>query len=184
MYYLELLPDPTCYGYYEITIECGGGFFDGMTVDQFLALADQVIGGDVSALEPYSASVSNLNNTATCLNELFNNCYVQRVISSFLMKGDVNTSVGVLPTEFELGHNVPNPFNPSTEITFALPSPSHVKLEIFNIKGQKVETLVDNQFDAGYHSVIWNGAGAATGLYLYRMQADNFVQTKKMLLLK
>lgn len=89
-----------------------------------------------------------------------------------------------LPTEFSLGQNYPNPFNPATEISFSLPSASHVKLEIFNVMGQKVATLVDGQVEAGEHIVKWDGSKAASGVYLYRLQADDFVDTKKMILLK
>ncbi|MCK4655988.1 MAG: T9SS type A sorting domain-containing protein, partial [candidate division Zixibacteria bacterium] len=78
----------------------------------------------------------------------------------------------------------PNPFNPTTEIEFALPKLAHVRLEIYNIMGQKIVTLIDTQLDAGYHSIMWNAGNAATGLYFYRLQADEFVDTKKMLLMK
>jgi len=80
--------------------------------------------------------------------------------------------------------NFPNPFNPTTEISFSLPAASHVKLEVYNVMGQKVATLVDGQLEAGEHIVPWDGSDAASGVYLYRLQADNFVDAKKMILLK
>jgi len=80
--------------------------------------------------------------------------------------------------------NFPNPFNPSTEISFSLPIASHAKLEIFNVMGQKVATLVDGQLEAGEHIVQWDGNESASGVYFYRLQADDFVDTKKMILLK
>ena len=94
-----------------------------------------------------------------------------------------------LPTEFALSQNYPNPFNPATEIKFSLPENTHVKIEIFNVLGQKVRTLVDSDMDAGYQSVVWNGTGGSgqsvsTGVYLYRMQAGDKMFTKKMLMLK
>ena len=87
-------------------------------------------------------------------------------------------------SEVVLVGNYPNPFNPATEISFSLPSASHVKLEVFNVMGQKVATLVDGQFEAGEHVVRWDGSDAASGVYFYRLQAGDFVDTKKMMLLK
>jgi hypothetical protein len=91
---------------------------------------------------------------------------------------------GALPATFELGQNYPNPFNPSTEIRFSLPSASTVKLEVFDITGRLVTTVANGRFEAGSHSVIWNAGNTASGVYLYRMQAGSFVDSKKMMLLK
>jgi hypothetical protein len=94
-----------------------------------------------------------------------------------------------IPSDFELFQNYPNPFNPSTTISFDLSSPSEVTLHIYNLKGQLVRTLVDGKFNVGRHSVVWDGrdqrGGQATsGLYVTRMQAGQFVQHHKMLLIK
>ena len=89
-----------------------------------------------------------------------------------------------LPTEFALHQNYPNPFNPTTEISFSLPNAGDVKLEIFNIMGQKVTTLVDGQLEAGEHVIPWNGCEVASGVYFYRLRAGDFISTRKMLLLK
>ncbi|UCD93816.1 MAG: T9SS type A sorting domain-containing protein, partial [Candidatus Zixiibacteriota bacterium] len=89
-----------------------------------------------------------------------------------------------LPAEFSLSQNRPNPFNPVTRIPFALPQASHVRLEIFNIMGQKVATLVDGPLEAGEHVYTFDGSTVASGVYLYRIQADNLVETRRMLLLK
>ena len=90
----------------------------------------------------------------------------------------------ILPDAFKLSTNYPNPFNPATEIEFALPKSCPAKLEIFNILGQRVTTLVDRQMEAGYHKVTWDGARFASGIYLYRLQAGDFVESKKMMLVK
>jgi hypothetical protein len=100
---------------------------------------------------------------------------------------DVNAPA--LPQKFELGQNVPNPFNPNTAITFAVPRPSQVRIDVFNVMGQKVRTLADEYSKAGYKRVEWDGTDAngnsvASGVYLYRMTAGDFSETKKMLLLK
>ena len=89
-----------------------------------------------------------------------------------------------LPDAFSLGQNYPNPFNPATEIEFSLPRSANIRMEIYNIAGQKVATLVDGQRDAGQHSVFWDASENASGVYFYRLSADDFVDTRKMLLLK
>lgn len=89
-----------------------------------------------------------------------------------------------LPQRYELAQNYPNPFNPSTEISFDLAGASTVKLEVYNVMGQKVATLIDDYYEAGHHTAVWDASGVASGLYLYRLQADDFVETRKMLLLK
>jgi hypothetical protein len=96
---------------------------------------------------------------------------------------------GSLPDQFELTQNYPNPFNPTTEIAFTLPQAAHVTLEIYNILGQHVATLVDDYREAGEHLVQWEskdtgGQQVSSGIYLYRLQAGEFVEMKKMLLLK
>jgi len=94
-----------------------------------------------------------------------------------------------LPQSYALGQNVPNPFNPSTSIEFAVPRSGDVKIEVFNVLGQKVKTLADEFMKAGYKRVDWDGTdqsgnSVASGVYLYRMSANDFGETKKMLLLK
>ena len=89
-----------------------------------------------------------------------------------------------VPDVFALNQNYPNPFNPSTEISFGLPVASHVDLTIYNVLGQKVETLVDREMEAGFHTVTWNADKVSTGVYFYRISANDFTETKKMLMLK
>jgi len=95
----------------------------------------------------------------------------------------------ILPTQFALGQNVPNPFNPVTRISFDLPQASEVQLTIYNILGQEVRTLVDTYLPAGTHEVIFDGRGEqsqtlASGVYFYRINAGDFRQSKKMALMK
>ncbi len=89
-----------------------------------------------------------------------------------------------IPSEYTLHQNYPNPFNPTTEILFTLPKNSNVTLEVFNILGQKVSTLVDSYKTVGTHTVAWDASNLSSGIYLYRLKADNFVSEKKMLLIK
>ncbi|MFH2035239.1 MAG: FlgD immunoglobulin-like domain containing protein [Candidatus Zixiibacteriota bacterium] len=95
----------------------------------------------------------------------------------------------VLPYRFELSQNYPNPFNPVTTIEYSLPGRSHVTIEIYNILGQKVRTLVDSEESAGSYTITWDGTNSSgksvsTGVYLYRFQAGDYFETKKMILLK
>jgi Peptidase family C25/Propeptide_C25/FlgD Ig-like domain/Peptidase family C25, C terminal ig-like domain len=96
---------------------------------------------------------------------------------------------GGVPTAFALGGAYPNPFNPATTIKYATPRTGLVSLKIYNLAGHLVRTLVDGQKTAGYHSIMWDGADhkgrtVASGTYYYRLQADGFEQSQKMLLLK
>ncbi len=80
--------------------------------------------------------------------------------------------------------NFPNPFNASTIIQYNLPSASDVTIEIYDILGRNVETLVQGEQPAGYHQVTWNADDASSGMYFYKIQASEFAETRKMLLLK
>ncbi len=95
-----------------------------------------------------------------------------------------------LPETFVLHENYPNPFNPSTSISFTLPAPAHMKVEIFNILGQTVRVLADETMAAGQSTVVWDGRDASgvtvgSGIYFYRVDASGYgVESRKMLLLK
>jgi hypothetical protein len=98
---------------------------------------------------------------------------------------DVNSiGDGDLPVKFDLAQNYPNPFNPVTKIIFDIPEHTKATLDVFNVLGQKVATLVDGELAPDRYEVEWDGAEAATGIYFYRLTADEFVMTKKMMLLK
>jgi len=89
----------------------------------------------------------------------------------------------------QLGQNYPNPFNPSTTITFSTRQTGRVKVNIYNIKGQLIKTMIDSEIPAGQHSLVWNGMdnngeSVASGVYFYRLETGNYKQTKKMLLMK
>ena len=87
-------------------------------------------------------------------------------------------------TSYELSQNYPNPFNPSTTIQFALPQTAFVSLEVFNVVGERVDVLVSQELNSGKYNYEWNGLTLTSGVYFYRLQAGNFVETKKMLLIK
>ncbi len=94
-----------------------------------------------------------------------------------------------LPKNFDLSQNYPNPFNPVTRVRFQLPKLTPVKLEVFNIRGELVKTLVDRHVEAGYHIAVWDatnnyGARVSSGIYYYRITAGRFIHVKKMAFLK
>jgi hypothetical protein len=93
-------------------------------------------------------------------------------------------SDNALPTEFQLSQNYPNPFNPSTTIEYAIPKDSKVTLILYDILGREVQRLVDGFIRAGYHKSVLNASYLSTGVYFYRIMAGNFIQTRKLLLLK
>jgi hypothetical protein len=94
----------------------------------------------------------------------------------------IETCDGPLPSVFELSQNFPNPFNPSTAIRYALPERSHVQVTVFNTLGQPVAVLQEGWQEAGFHETQFDASRLASGVYLYRLQAGDFVQTKKLLL--
>jgi hypothetical protein len=114
---------------------------------------------------------------------------VTEAIMSDMNHYDIAASIGAsngttLPTEFALSQNYPNPFNPSTEISFSLPNASDVKLEVYNVMGQKVAVVVDEYLQAGEHTALWDAGSFSSGVYFYRLEAGEFVETRKMVLLK
>jgi hypothetical protein len=88
------------------------------------------------------------------------------------------------PNKFELSQNYPNPFNPSTKIKFAIPKTGMVNLSVFNLLGEKVAELINGEMEIGFHEIDFNGSNLSSGIYLFRLSADNFVAVKKMTLMK
>ncbi len=102
-----------------------------------------------------------------------------------LIKGGINS----LPTKFALHNNYPNPFNPTTTITYDIPNESHITLTIYDLMGRSVKELMSKRVSPGNHSIVWNGTDSnnnsvASGMYLYQLKSGDFVETKKLLILK
>jgi hypothetical protein len=85
---------------------------------------------------------------------------------------------------YSLEQNYPNPFNPSTKIQYSIPNTSNVIISVFDILGNKIETLVNEEKQAGTYEITWFAEGLPSGVYFYQMQAGFFIETKKMLLMK
>lgn len=92
--------------------------------------------------------------------------------------------VEIIPIKFELSQNFPNPFNPSTTIRFSLPVQTQLKINIYNMLGELVKTLSEGIYEAGYYSIKFDAAGLSSGTYIYRLESNNFTETKKMILLR
>ena len=88
------------------------------------------------------------------------------------------------PRELKLFNNFPNPFNPSTTITFSIPEPENITIDIYNVSGQKIKSLINGSMSAGEHSVRWDAAGSPAGVYFYKIKAGKFERTMKMTLVK
>ena len=97
--------------------------------------------------------------------------------------------IPVLPFEYSLNQNFPNPFNPTTNISFSIPRDGNVNLSVFDLNGHRVKELMNGNISAGVHTVIWNGFNSdgkpvSSGVYLYIIKNDSFSAMKKMILMK
>ncbi len=105
------------------------------------------------------------------------------------LTSEVAENPEITKKDFQLWQNFPNPFNPATEIRYQISASAHVRLEIYNLLGQKIITIINKQQPAGSYATVWDGKNlygepAASGIYLYRLKAGDFCETKKMILLR
>lgn len=148
---------------------------------------------EVSALMTYEGKLI-VGGWFTGVGSARNSIYVDGLAawdgSSWSTIGDAwSTDVEVIPDNkmpqsYSLAQNYPNPFNPSTDISFSLPRRSTVNLTVYNLLGRKIETLINKEMEAGNYTALWDGSNSASGIYFYRLSAGDYVETKKMLLLK
>jgi photosystem II stability/assembly factor-like uncharacterized protein len=163
----------------------GGVFFSRDNGTNWTAVNDGIVPDNVmiNALVAPGANVFAGTRSDPFSNFSVTNGGVYKRPLSEIVAG-VGVSTNQVPALFRLEQNYPNPFNPSTTIRYALPSTSHVTLTVFNTLGQRVATLVDENQDAGYHDVKFDGNSLASGLYFYRLTAGDYLATKRLLLLK
>lgn len=121
--------------------------------------------------------------TSTGTSSVVNTGFLADTLLRSVITG-VLPEAGGVPREFLLHQNYPNPFNPATTIRYELPHAAHTVLKIYNILGQEVMTLVNEEKPAGVYDVRFNAGGLASGMYVYRLRAGDFVAVKKLLIVK
>ncbi len=139
------------------------------------------------SLYPQLLASGNYYNAVVMIDSRFGygTTHFEKVIT-FQISGvlAVGEEPGALPKVFALGQNYPNPFNPTTVISYQLPVVSNVKLVVYDVLGREVATVMEGVQEPGYKSVEWNANGVASGVYLYRLTTGNFMQTRKLVLLR
>ena len=190
----------TLTGYYQFQQMAGDALYISATMYKNgvgIAAGTFFTGVQTSSWAPFSMDIFYLSgeipDTAWVFIEVFDTTGNATVSGSYALIDDL-AFMGIsdirkvenpnLAKEFQLKQNYPNPFNPTTNIEFSVPQPSDVKLVIYNQLGQTVATLVNERLSAGSYSVDWNASGLPSGVYFYRISADNFTQTRKLLLTK
>ena len=145
---------------------------DSMCTVHMVVQADTIPGSTVNNTDPgYPVAVSaQLVHVSTTI----------AIPQALVGIADDNHSV----YSFNLAQNYPNPFNPTTKITYSVAQRNHVSLKVYDMLGREVASLVNTTKDAGTYEVNFNASSLASGLYIYKIQAGNFVQSKKMMLLK
>jgi hypothetical protein len=162
-----------------------GAISYGVTIDN-PAVATAVIASNVLTVTLKVSGTTFITVTGT---DAFDGSRISQKVNVQCVS-DVEVVGNSIPTDFSLAQNYPNPFNPSTTIRFGLPKEAPVTLDIYNLLGMKVRTLISGRtMGAAYFNVVWDGkddAGVSvpTGIYIYRIVADKFVTSKKMALVK
>jgi hypothetical protein len=181
------------------------GFLGSFTVSTFAVYGTNLFAGVSDHFHPPGGGVYVSSNNGTSWTAVNTGLQPKEAVLSLIVSGTslfAGTNDGVwrrplsemvtgvemssteVPEMFELEQNYPNPFNPSTTIKYELPRTSQVSLTVFDILGREVSVLVNDRRDAGVYEVKFDGSNLASGVYFYRIQAGDFTQTKRLLLLK
>jgi hypothetical protein len=145
----------------------------------------KIVGTPSVAGEDYYCNPTWVKTTKACFNLLTVLAFpLQDSICTVQPQSSLSYDLEKLLAKYELKQNYPNPFNPTTTIEFVLPKVSDTTLKIFNILGEEVEKLVSDRLTAGSYSYEWDTCNLASGIYFYRLEAEGFVETKKMILMR
>ncbi|MFH2035444.1 MAG: T9SS type A sorting domain-containing protein, partial [Candidatus Zixiibacteriota bacterium] len=155
-----------------------------ITVSQAIVYSDQLLVDEIAENDEMVYQIDSLINFGENIPDGWIDPGTPYIEFLSVLDIDDDNDNNLLPRGYYLSQNHPNPFNPMTAIEFTISVSSNVKLEIFNVSGQKIATLVDRFFEAGTYSLDWNGSRVASGIYFYKIEAGSFVETKKMTLLK
>jgi len=157
--------------------------------DGYISVIDGVTAAD-SAVSPQTISISSFafgnvdddEESEACIGG--RDSLILLEVRPFTPVENENQGYPNIPLTCHLAQNYPNPFNATTEIRYALPEDCLVKLEVYDVLGQRVTGLVEQRQTVGYKTIRWDASSLSSGIYFYRLQAGDFVQTKKMILLK
>jgi hypothetical protein len=151
---------------------------DGATASQALTYCyDLITDADGSNDDMAKEIAEQINNNITVAASL-----IPLSTPNISYKGAIPDDM--LPSAFGLFQNFPNPFNAQTTIKYALPKASKIAVEVYDLMGRKVETIFEGLRPAGYHSITWNSDDNSSGVYFYKIQAGEFVDSRKILLIK
>jgi hypothetical protein len=144
--------------------------------------------GDTFEVLTYSSHTGNFSainglNTGTGIS--FDTVFTSTALLLVtITTSDIEESFNSIPKEYALAQNYPNPFNPSTKIEYSIPQLSNVVIKAFDILGNEIETLVNEEKQVGTYEITWSAENLPSGVYFYRLQAGDFIETKKMVLLR
>ncbi|MDZ7797088.1 MAG: FlgD immunoglobulin-like domain containing protein [Candidatus Marinimicrobia bacterium] len=209
-----LIPSGTAINYFEVEVSDGMRRFIGITtawssgtkVVELLGAPGDALCTSLNIIDATTDDYkvnANLNATGLAVYSPYDNALIELItnngVSAYsfekiesdpvIPERDTTAVASSLPEDFRLYQNYPNPFNPATTIRFDLPEDAMVNLSVYDITGRKVRTLVNGHLRAGYNRVVWNGSDSrgnilATGLYIYKLQAGEYVEIKKMTYMK
>ncbi|RKY90881.1 MAG: hypothetical protein DRQ13_12090, partial [Ignavibacteriae bacterium] len=155
--------------------------YDGSTWSQSFQFSDP--SNDVTGLQkPEVGDLDGNTPVSAFAGASFNGVYFDN--QSWTPVSIEDDFLSQLPTEFKLLQNYPNPFNPSTNIKYSVPELSFVNIIVFNLIGEEIATLVNEELQSGNYEVNFDAANLPSGIYFYRFQTASFVETKKMVLLR
>lgn len=165
-------------GSYSMTIK---DLIDGDTILEYSNDSLMTIRPDNDFIRPKWGIYRSLNKAYQLRDEAvrFNDFSIQEINVT-----NISEERSKLPNRFSLEQNYPNPFNPTTVISYSIPQSSNVSIKIFDLLGREIETLISKKQSQGYYSINFDATDIPSGTYFYRIKAGNFVETKKMMLLK
>ncbi len=142
--------------------------------------------GNIGSVTEWKMNISNLEGGLYWSVQSVDNCFAGSPFATeqYINLTDILEKKDFLPKKFALYQNYPNPFNPSTKIRFDVPVTANVEMVLYNILGEKVQTLVNSKYDPGRHEYVLDASRLAAGVYFYRIKTDQFMNTKRMILIK